>query len=82
MRSFEKHLPLFLLKHASSGMAGGGVLGLGLLILDIASLRTLMGQSDGGMIAILLLFVGLMATFGAVAMAIGIMTMNGVIERD
>ncbi|QQP88279.1 hypothetical protein IGS68_19815 [Skermanella sp. TT6] len=82
MRSFEKTLVMFLLKHLTSGAAGGGVLGTGLLLLDIASLRTLMGQSDGGVLAILLLFFGLMATFGTVAIAIGVMTMNGMFDHD
>ena len=51
-------------------------------MLDIAGLRTLAGQSEDGMIAILLLFFGLMVTFGAIAMAVGIMTMNGLIDHD
>ena len=82
MQTFEKPLLMFLLKHVTSGAAGGMVLGIGLLLLDIAGLRTLMGQSEDGVIAILLLFFGLMVTFGAIAMAVGIMTMNGLIERD
>jgi hypothetical protein len=82
MQAFEKPLVFFLLKHVTSGAAGGLALGLGLLVLDIAGLRTLMGQSEDGIIAILLLFFGLMVTFGAIAMAVGIMTMNGMIEHD
>ncbi len=82
MQAFEKPLVFFLLKHVTSGATGGLALGLGLLVLDIAGLRTLMGQSEDGVIAILLLFFGLMVTFGAIAMAVGIMTMNGMIEHD
>ena len=82
MQAFEKPLVFFLLKHVTSGAAGGLALGSGLLVLDIAGLRTLMGQSEDGIIAILLLFFGLMVTFGAIAMAVGIMTMNGMIEHD
>jgi len=82
MQTFEKPLVMFLLKHVTSGAAGGIVLGIGLLLLDIAGLRTLMGQSEDGFIAILLLFFGLMVTFGAIAMVIGIMTMNGLIDHD
>jgi hypothetical protein len=82
MQAYEKPLVFFLLKHVTSGAAGGLALGLGLLVLDIAGLRTLMGQSEDGIIAILLLFFGLMVTFGAIAMAVGIMTMNGMIEHD
>ena len=58
MQTFEKPLLVFLLKHVTSGAAGGLALGSGLLLLDIAGLRTLMGQSEGGVIAILLLFFG------------------------
>ena len=82
MQAFEKPLLFFLLKHVTSGAVGGLALGAGLLALDIAGLRTLMGQSEDGIIAILLLFFGLMVTFGAIAMAVGIMTMNGLIEHD
>jgi hypothetical protein len=82
MQTFEKPLLVFLLKHVTSGAAGGLALGIGILLMDIAGLRTLMGQSEDGMIAILLLFFGLMVTFGAIAMAVGIMTMNGMIEHD
>jgi len=82
MQAFEKPLVMFLLKHVTSGAVGGIVLGSGILMLDIAGLRTLMGQSDDGIIAILLLFFGLMVTFGAIAMAVGIMTMNGIIDHD
>ena len=82
MQTFEKPLLVFLLKHVTSGAAGGLALGLGLLLLDIAGLRTLMGQSEDGIIAILLLYFGLMVTFGAIAMAVGIMTMNGMIDHD
>ena len=82
MQAFEKPLLFFLLKHVTSGAAGGLALGAGLLVLDIAGLRTLAGQSEDGMIAILLLFFGLMVTFGAIAMAVGIMTMNGIIDHD
>ncbi|GEO37049.1 hypothetical protein SAE02_11970 [Skermanella aerolata] len=82
MQAFEKPLLFFLLKHVTSGAVGGLALGAGLLALDIAGLRTLMGQSEDGIIAILLLFFGLMVTFGAIAMAVGIMTMNGLIDHD
>jgi len=82
MQAFEKPLVMFLLKHVTSGAAGGIPLGAGIMMLDIAGLRTLMGQSEDGIIAILLLFFGLMVTFGAIAMAVGIMTMNGMVDHD
>jgi hypothetical protein len=82
MQPFEKRLVMFLLKHLMGGATGGIVFGIGLLVLDIASLRTLMGQNEDGLIALLLLFFGLIVTFGSVAIGVGIMTMNGFIERD
>jgi len=82
MQQFEKSFVKFLLKHLIGGASGGIVLGTGLLVLDIASLRTLVGQSEDGLIAVFLLFFGLVMTFGSVAVGVGIMTMNGFIERD
>ena len=82
MQPFEKSFVMFLLKHLVGGASGGIALGTGLLVLDIANLRTLVGQSEDGLIAVFLLFFGLIITFGSVATAVGIMTMNGFIERD
>ncbi|MBP2292449.1 hypothetical protein [Azospirillum rugosum] len=76
MKPFEKAAILFLLKHLLSGAAGAVVLGTGLLVLDVANLATLMGSSDHGIIAAVMLYAGLIVTFGSVAMGIGVMTLN------
>ncbi|MCW2237965.1 hypothetical protein [Azospirillum canadense] len=76
MKPFEKAAVLFLLKHLLSGVAGAVVLGTGLLVFDVANLATLMGSSDHGIIAAVMLYAGLIVTFGSVAMGIGVMTLN------
>lgn len=76
MKPFEKAAVLFLLKHLASGAAGAIVLGLGILILDIARIGTLIATSEHGVVATIMLFFGLIVTFGSVAMGIGVMTLN------
>ncbi|WP_207476612.1 hypothetical protein [Arenibaculum pallidiluteum] len=69
-------LLLFLAKHLVCGAMGGASLGLGLLALDVGSLRTLLGASDDWLIGAFMLFFGLMVTFGGVAVAAGVMTLG------
>lgn len=76
MKPFEKAAILFLLKHLLSGVAGAVVLGTGLLLFDVANLATLMWASEHGLVAAVMLYVGLIVTFGSVAMGIGVMTLN------
>ena len=76
MKPFEKEAVYFLLNHLVSGMAGAVVLGLGLLVGDVANLRTLILASESGFVAAFLLFASLMITFGSVAMGIGIMSIG------
>ena len=76
MKPFEKLLVFFLLKHLVSGMAGAVVLATGLLLLDIANLRSLVLTAESGYIGVFLLYTGLMITFGSVAMGIGVMTLG------
>lgn len=73
----ERALIGFLLRHLASGSAGGVVVGIGILVLDIASLRTLMSTSESWLTATLMLFGGLIVTFGSAAIAIGVMTLSG-----
>jgi hypothetical protein len=80
MQPCEKTLILFLGRHLATGAVGALVFGGGLLVLDVANLRTLLGQSESGWIAMLLLFFGLFVTFGSVAMAIGIMSLGSFSE--
>ncbi|WP_431862233.1 hypothetical protein [Azospirillum sp.] len=76
MKPFEKEAVFFLLNHLISGMAGAVVLGLGLLLCDVANLRTLIFASESVFAASFLLFASLMITFGSVAMGIGIMSLG------
>ena len=76
MKPFEKEAVFFLLNHLLSGMAGAVVLGLGLLLCDVANLRTLIFASESAFVAGFLLFASLMITFGSVAMGIGIMSIG------
>ncbi|WP_448204181.1 hypothetical protein [Azospirillum sp. sgz302134] len=76
MKPFEKAAILFLLKHLLSGVAGAVVLGTGLLLFDVANLATLIWTSDHGLVAGVMLYMGLIVTFGSVAMGIGVMTLN------
>ncbi|CAO3351936.1 hypothetical protein GBZ48_21740 [Azospirillum melinis] len=76
MKSFEKAALLFLLRHLFAGIVGAVVLATGLLWFDVAKLATLIGSSEYGITATVMLYAGLMLTFGSVSMGIGIMTMN------
>lgn len=67
---------LFLLKHLAAGVAGAVTLGGGLLLFDVANLGTLMRESEHGVIAAVMMFFGLIVTFGGAAMGIGIMTLS------
>lgn len=82
MKSFEKEAVFFLLNHLLSGMAGAVVLGFGLLLCDVANLRTLIFASESAFVAGFLLFASLMITFGSVAMGIGIMSIGLEPGRD
>ncbi len=82
MKPFEKEAVFFLLNHLVSGMVGAIVLGIGLLLCDVANLRTLMLASENGFVAGFLLFASLMITFGSVAMGIGIMSIGWESYRD
>lgn len=75
MQPYERHAILFLLKHLASGAAGALVLGSGLLYFDVAQLATLAARTEGGLISVLMLYFGLIVTFGGVAMGIGIMSL-------
>ena len=82
MKPFEKEAVFFLLNHLLSGMAGAVVLGLGLLLCDVANLRTLIFSSESVFAASFLLFASLMITFGSVAMGIGIMSLGWNGQQD
>lgn len=70
----------FLLKHLAVGTVGGLLLGVLLLAMDVAGLRTLILASPDRALFLVLLFFGLWITFGSLAMAVGIMQLGE--ERD
>ncbi len=76
MKLFEKEIVLFLLSYLIAGMVGGMVLGAGLLLCNIANLRTLILASEDGFVMGFLLFSGLMLNFGSIAMGVGIMSIG------
>lgn len=76
IQPFERHALIFLLKHLVSGVVGALVLGCGLLALDVGGLRTMATADPDGIVAVILLFCGLIITFGSVAMGIGIMALG------
>lgn len=66
----------FLIRHLLYGIAGGLVFGGGLLLLDFADLYSLISGSQEPLLWLLLLFFGLFATFGSVAMGVGVMSLG------
>lgn len=75
LKPIEKKAIGFLLRHLAYGAAGGVSFGLGLLYYDIANLRTLAVNSENPVLAIGLLFFGLLITWGGVGMGVGIMSL-------
>lgn len=66
----------FLLGHLAVGVVGAVAFGALLLTSDAFGLAELIRQSDVGLLAGALLFFGLIVTFGALAMAMGIMSLR------
>ncbi len=76
LQAYERAWLLFLLRHLCVGIATAFVVGGGLLYYDIGQLATLAGSSDRGLVAVVLLFCGLIITFGSVAMGAAIMSLG------
>jgi len=70
----------FLMRHLIGGVAAASAIVVGILVTDLASLRSLAFSDPMGWLAIALLFAGLTITFGSVAMGIGVMALGR--ERD
>jgi len=75
----EKNAIRFLLEHLLYGSIGGVLFGGLILYLDVSHLRTMAMQEDNGILTLVLMFVGLIATFGGLGMAAGIM---GLAQND
>lgn len=80
LKPFERHAIQFLLRHLAVGL-GGAVLFAGLILAaDLGGLRTLAWRDPQGWLYLLLLFFGLVVTFGSLAMGMAIMSLGE--ERD
>lgn len=73
LRPFERKAIYFLLTHLGFGVAGAVLVGGALLWFDMYGLWTLIRNYDQPVVALILLFGGLIVTFGSVGMGIGIM---------
>jgi hypothetical protein len=69
-------LARYLLSHLLAGCLAGVVAAAGVVATNLGSLRDLMLQVDGGWMAFALLTFGFATTFGAVALAHGVMTIG------
>jgi hypothetical protein len=67
----------FLAIRAAIGIATGWAVLAAFLILDVASLRTLMAQTSSTVPALILLTVFFAITFGSCAMGLGVMSQGG-----
>ena len=76
MHRHERIFIRFLLRHLLIGIVGALAFGIALLGLDMFQIRTLILGSDQPVMFVLLLFFGLIVTFGSVAMGIGVMTIG------
>lgn len=66
----------FLLTHLAIGVTAGIVLCVGLLVLDVANLRTLIFGSEYWMVGLFLLFGSVCGTFGSLAMGVAVMSLG------
>jgi hypothetical protein len=76
----DRQLVRFLLQHLLYGSVGGAVFGGLLLWFDVAQLWTMISASTERGLFLLLLFFGLLVTFGSLGMAVGVMQLGE--ERD
>lgn len=64
----------FLLTHLVYGLAGGTAFGVAVLAINLSNIRTLIFESAHPVLVTILMFFGLLVTFGSVSMGVGIMT--------
>ncbi len=72
LKTHERTMIFFLLKHMLLGSFGGIVFGVALLVLDVAHLRTMLVRTDAPVMFTLMLFSGLIVTFGSVGMGFAV----------
>lgn len=78
------HSPLvpFLLKNAAFGFAMAVLFVAALLTLDVGGMRTLIGQSDVGLFAALLVTFMIGLTFASLQMGLAIMFKSGDMDKN
>lgn len=73
LKRHEKTAIKFLLQHLLYGVTGGLLFGGLLLYMDVSHLRTMALEEDNGILTLILMFFGLIVTFGSLGMAAGVM---------
>ena len=72
----------FLGLHLACGVAAAFVFGSAILVSDLSHIRTLALESAHPVLIIVVLFFGLVVTFGSAAMGVGIMGMGDFSESN
>ncbi|MDA8232491.1 MAG: hypothetical protein M0006_14235 [Magnetospirillum sp.] len=78
----EKEAIKFLLVHLSYGIVGAITFGVALLAINLSNIRTLAFDSAHPVLIVVLLFFGLLVTFGGISMAVGVMSLARDDERE
>ena len=65
----------YMAQHLLAGVLAGILFGVLVLVTDLGHIRTLVMDSPDGIATAVLMFFGLMVTFGSVAMGVGIMNL-------
>ena len=81
-KDHHKEMLRFLGLHLVTGLAAALVFGSAILVSDLGHIRTLALDSSHPVLILVLLFFGLMITFGSAAMGVGIMGMGDFAESN
>jgi hypothetical protein len=77
-----KEMFKFLGLHLVCGLVAALIFGTALLVSDLSHIRTMAFESSNPILIVVLLYFGLMVTFGSLAMGVGIMGMGGFAESN
>ncbi len=72
----------FLGLHLACGVAAALIFGTALLVSDLSHIRTLALESTHPVLILVLMYFGLMVTFGSLAMGVGIMGLGDFSESN
>jgi len=72
----------FLGLHLACGIAAALIFGSAILVSDLSHIRTLALESSHPVLVLVLMFFGLMVTFGSLAMGVGIMGLGDFSESN